>query len=336
MIKLSDFTTLHVGGNARDFIRVKSEKELIEAVDIADARGRQVLILGGGSNVLVSDSDFDGVVIKVETSGNSYEIDACSGGMLQVSAGENWDEFVAFTLSKGLANLEALSGIPGTVGGAPIQNIGAYGHEVSEVIARVRAYDRKNKEVKTFTASECEFSYRSSRFKKEASRYVILDVTFQLRRGTESLPIEYVELANELGVNLGARVDTRKVREAVLALRSKKGMLEGNVWSAGSFFTNPIITKELADTLPASAPRWDLPDGRMKVSAAWLMENAGVQKGDAHGGASISPHHVLALTNTGNASAEDIVSLAREAREKVLKVFGITLEPEVQFVGVKL
>ena len=151
-------------------IHVSTEAELIEAVRSADKSQTPLLILGGGSNVLVSDAGFSGTVIRVETLGNSYEFDACSGGTLTVSAGEDWDRFVAFTIEKGLANLESLSGIPGTVGGAPIQNIGAYGHEVSEVIARVRAFDRKNDEVKTFAASDCEFEYRSSKFKKEAGR----------------------------------------------------------------------------------------------------------------------------------------------------------------------
>lgn len=336
MEKLSDFTSLSVGGSAKEFIHARSEKELIQAVDSADARGKNVLILGSGSNILVSDKEFDGVVVKVENSGNSYEIDACSGGMLQVSAGDNWDEFVAFTLEKGLANLESLSGIPGTVGAAPIQNIGAYGHEVSEVIARVRSYDRVNKEIKTFTASECEFGYRTSRFKRELGRYVVLDVTFQLRRGTESLPIQYQELADELGVSIGARVDTVKVREAVLRLRTRKGMVAGLLKSAGSFFTNPILTSDIASKLPSDAPRWVQSDGSVKTSAAWLIEKSGFKKGDAHGGASISPHHVLALTNAGDATCEEILDLARDIQKRVESTFGITLEPEVQFVGVKL
>ena len=336
MTELSKYTTLKVGGKANRVIHASSEKELIAAIDEADIRNEQVLVIGGGSNILVSDKGFDGVVIRVETSGNSYEIDACSGGMLQVSAGDNWDQFVQFTLEKGLANLESLSGIPGTVGGAPIQNIGAYGHDVSEVIARVRAYDRHEKKVTTFAAADCEFEYRSSRFKKAAGRYVILDVTFQLRRGTESLPIAYAELAKELGVNIGDRVDTKKVREAVLRLRSSKGMLEGDFASAGSFFTNPIISPELAAKLPVAAPRWPQADGRIKTSAAWLMENAGMHKGEALGGAAISPKHVLALSNAGTATAEDIVKLARMAREKVHEAFGITLEAEVQFVGIAL
>ena len=335
--ELAKFTTLGVGGPAAKIILAKTEDELISAVKAADNSGEPLLIIGGGSNVLISDNGFAGTVIKVETSGNSFEIDACSGGTLTVSAGTDWDEFVAFTIEKGLANLESLSGIPGTVGGSPIQNIGAYGHEVSEVIARVRTFDRKQQEVKTFTASQCGFGYRNSIFKTEANRYVILDVTFQLRLGEESLPIGYVELAKELGVEIGARVAITKVRDAVLKLRSAKGMLIGEgIKSAGSFFMNPILDKQIADELPSDAPRWQMSDGRVKTSAAWLMEHAGVSKGDQIAGAQISPKHVLALSNAGDATAKDLIALAKSAQEKVLGKFGITLQAEVQLVGLSL
>ncbi len=335
--QLSSFTTLGVGGPASKILHVTTEVELIEAVKQADDSKTPLLILGGGSNVLISDAGFTGTVIKVETTGNSYEIDACSGGTLTVSSGSDWDQFVAFTIELGLANLESLSGIPGTVGGAPIQNIGAYGHEVSEVIARVRTFDREKQEVKTFTASECNFSYRSSIFKESASRYVILDVTFQLRKGEKSLPIGYTELARELGVEIGERVEIQEVRKAVLKLRSAKGMLVGQgINSAGSFFMNPILKKEIADSLPSEAPRWPMPDGQIKTSAAWLMENAGVIKGDRLAGAQISPKHVLALSNAGGATAEDLIALAKSAQEKVKMKFGIELQSEVQLVGLSL
>ena len=334
---LANFTTLGVGGPAAEIIKVKTEEELIAAVKAGDASKTPLLILGGGSNVLISDSGFAGTVIKVETTGNSFEIDACSGGTLTVSAGTDWDEFVAFTIEKGLANLESLSGIPGTVGGAPIQNIGAYGHEVSEVIARVRTFDRKAQAVKTFTASQCEFGYRNSIFKTEANRYVILDVTFQLRIGEASLPIGYVELAKELGVEIGARVAITEVRDAVLKLRSAKGMLIGEgIKSAGSFFMNPVLEKGIAEKLPSDAPRWPMSDGRVKTSAAWLMEHAGVSKGDQLAGAQISPKHVLALSNAGDATAKDLIALAKSAQEKVRAKFGITLQTEVQLVGLSL
>ena len=334
---LANFTTLGVGGPAAEIIKVKTEEELIAAIKAGDASKTPLLILGGGSNVLISDSGFAGTVIKVETTGNSFEIDACSGGTLTVSAGTDWDEFVAFTIEKGLANLESLSGIPGTVGGAPIQNIGAYGHEVSEVIARVRTFDRKAQAVKTFTASQCEFGYRNSIFKTDANRYVILDVTFQLRIGEASLPIGYVELAKELGVEIGARVAITKVRNAVLKLRSAKGMLIGEgIKSAGSFFMNPVLEKSIAEKLPSDAPRWPMSDGRVKTSAAWLMEHAGVSKGDQLAGAQISPKHVLALSNAGDATAKDLIALAKSAQEKVRAKFGITLQTEVQLVGLSL
>ena len=334
---LANFTTLGVGGPAAEIIKVKTEEELIAAIKAGDASKTPLLILGGGSNVLISDSGFAGTVIKVETTGNSFEIDACSGGTLTVSAGTDWDEFVAFTIEKGLANLESLSGIPGTVGGAPIQNIGAYGHEVSEVIARVRTFDRKVQAVKTFTASQCEFGYRNSIFKTEANRYVILDVTFQLRIGEASLPIGYVELAKELGVEIGARVAITEVRDAVLKLRSAKGMLIGEgIKSAGSFFMNPVLEKGIAEKLPSDAPRWPMSDGRVKTSAAWLMEHAGVSKGDQLAGAQISPKHVLALSNAGDATAKDLIALAKSAQEKVRAKFGITLQTEVQLVGLSL
>ena len=334
---LANFTTLGVGGPAAEIIKVKTEEELIAAIKAGDASKTPLLILGGGSNVLISDSGFAGTVIKVETTGNSFEIDACSGGTLTVSAGTDWDEFVAFTIEKGLANLESLSGIPGTVGGAPIQNIGAYGHEVSEVIARVRTFDRKEQAVKTFTASQCEFGYRNSIFKTEANRYVILDVTFQLRIGEASLPIGYMELAKELGVEIGTRVAITEVRDAVLKLRSAKGMLIGEgIKSAGSFFMNPVLEKGIAEKLPSDAPRWPMSDGRVKTSAAWLMEHAGVSKGDQLAGAQISPKHVLALSNAGDATAKDLIALAKSAQEKVRAKFGITLQTEVQLVGLSL
>ena len=334
---LANHTTLGVGGPAANIVHAKTEEELISAVRTGDESKTPLLILGGGSNVLISDAGFLGTVIKVETAGNSFEIDACSGGTLTVSAGADWDEFVQFTIEKGLANLESLSGIPGTVGGAPIQNIGAYGHEVSEVIARVRTFDRKSKEVKTFTASECGFGYRSSIFKDEPERYVILDVTFQLRLGEESLPIGYVELAKELGVEIGARVAITKVRDAVLKLRGAKGMLLGHgIKSAGSFFMNPILERSAAEKLPSEAPRWPMSDGRVKTSAAWLMEHSGVNKGDQLAGAQISPKHVLALSNAGDATAKDLIELARSAQEKVRAKFGIVLQSEVQLVGLSL
>ena len=339
MEQLSSFTTLRVGGPARKIVHAHSEAELIEFVKAADSAKEPILILGGGSNLLISDAGFAGTVIRVESKGNALDYDACSGGMIEVSAGEDWDKFVEISIEKGFADLESLSGIPGTVGGAPIQNIGAYGHEVSETIARVKTYDRSKGEVKTFTNAECKFSYRNSIFKEQPDKYVILTVTFQLRKGAQSLPIAYAELAKQLSVNIGDQVEVTKVRQAVLKLRASKGMLinlENEINSAGSFFVNPILSKSAADKLPADAPRWPQNDGKVKTSAAWLMEHSGVVKGEKLAGAQISNKHVLALTNSGDATAEDIIELARRARKKVYEKFGIKLEPEVQLVGVNL
>ena len=296
--------------------------------------------MGGGTNMLVSDTGFDGTVIRISNDNIESEVDACSGATLTIGAGQNWDDFVETTISRGFAGLETLSGIPGTVGAAPIQNIGAYGHEVSEFITRVRTYDRADKKVRTFTNSECNFTYRSSHFKLEKDRYVILDVAFQLRQGEATTPITYAELATALGVSVGEKSSVIATREAILDLRAKKGMIlslaDHDSWSAGSFFTNPIISAEIAATLPEDAPRWIQIDGRVKTSAAWLMEHAGVHKGDSVSGARISTKHVLALTNSGTATATDIASLASEARAKVKAVFGITLEAEVNLVGINL
>ena len=340
MEALSNFTTLKVGGPAQKIVHAHTEDELVEFVKAADKAGEQVLILGGGSNLLISDAGFAGTVIRVESKGNALDYDACSGGMIEVSAGEDWDKFVALTIEKGFADLESLSGIPGTIGGAPIQNIGAYGHEVSETIARVKAYDRTKGEITTFTNEQCRFSYRNSVFKAEAGRYVILNVTFQLRKGEQSLPITYAELAKFLSINIGDRAPVVEVRKAVLQLRGRKGMLidagDVNSNSAGSFFVNPILNKEIADKLPADAPRWPQTDGRIKTSAAWLMEHAGVNKGEKLAGAQISNKHVLALTNSGDATAGDIVELAKRARAKVFEKFGVKLEAEVQLVGLDL
>lgn len=340
MGKLSDYTSLRVGGPAEQIVSASNEAEIISAVQAADAAGKRVLILGSGTNVLVSDAGFDGVVIHVSSTQVESEVDACSGATLTIGAGEIWDSFVETTIARGYAGLETLSGIPGTIGAAPIQNIGAYGHEVSEFITRVRTYDRQEKRVRTFINVGCKFTYRSSRFKVERDRYVILDVGFQLRIGEMTTPILYGELASELGISVGEKASVIATREATLKLRARKGMLlnpsDHDSWSAGSFFTNPIIIAEAALKLPVEAPRWVQDDGQVKISAAWLMEHAGVHKGDAHSGARISSKHVLALTNSGNATAADIAALAKEAQEKVSAVFGISLIPEVNLVGLTL
>jgi len=338
MTTLNKYTSLRVGGPAKSILHVSTEDEIIAAIE--GAGDSPVLIIGGGSNVLISDSGFAGTVIHIANNQTESEVDACSGATLTIGAGEDWDKFVATTISRGFAGLETLSGIPGTVGAAPIQNIGAYGHEVSEFITRVRTYDRQAKAIKTFTNAECEFEYRSSHFKKHPGRYIVLSVQFQIRTGEISTPITYAELAKKLGIAVGEKAPVVDTRSAVMELRASKGMLlnpnDKDSWSAGSFFTNPIVSTEVASALPEGAPKWPTADGRVKTSAAWLIENSGIDKGQSHGGARISTKHVLALTNSGTATAEELIQLAREVQASVQEKFGITLEPEVNLVGITL
>ena len=338
MTELSKYTSLRVGGPATKIVQVSTEAQIIAAIE--EAGDTPVLIMGGGTNVLIADKGFDGTVIRISNNSVQSEVDACSGATLTIGAGEDWDVFVQTTINSGFAGLETLSGIPGTVGAAPIQNIGAYGHEVSEFITRVRTYDRELKEIYTFTNSQCEFTYRNSYFKAHPGRYVVLDVQFQLRIGEFSAPITYLELSKKLGIEPGDKAPVVATRAAVLELRASKGMLlspdDHDSWSAGSFFTNPIISQQAADGLPDAAPKWPLNDGRVKISAAWLIENAGMHKGDEVGGARISTKHVLALTNSGDATAADIAELAKRARNHVKEVFGITLEAEVNLIGIEI
>jgi len=338
MTELSKYTSLRVGGPATRIVQVSTEAQIIAAIE--DAGDTPILIMGGGTNVLIADKGFEGTVIRISNNSVQSEVDACSGATLTIGAGEDWDVFVQTTIANGFAGLETLSGIPGTVGAAPIQNIGAYGHEVSEFITRVRTYDRQLKEIYTFTNSQCEFTYRNSYFKAHPGRYVVLDVQFQLRIGEFSDPITYLELSKKLGIEPGDKAAVAATRQAVLELRASKGMLlspdDHDSWSAGSFFTNPIVSQQAADALPDAAPKWPLIDGRVKISAAWLIENAGMHKGDEVGGARISTKHVLALTNSGSATASDIAELAKRARNQVKEVFGITLEAEVNLVGIEI
>lgn len=335
MENLSNHTTLRVGGPAANFVRASNESEIIEA--IKNAGEQPLLILGSGSNVLISDTGFPGTVIKIENNQLTADVDACSGATLNIGAGEDWDVFVKTTIDRGWAGLETLSGIPGTVGASPIQNIGAYGHEVSEFIMRVRTFDRQSKAIKTFTNDECQFTYRNSLFKKQPGRFVILEVQFNLRRGEMSDPITYEELAKELGIAVGQKSEVTKVREAVLRIRARKGMLldekDRDTYSAGSFFTNPIVAENL---IPEGAPKYPQGDGNFKTSAAWLIQNSGIERGQRLNGAAISSKHVLAITNADGAKAADIAALAIQVRDAVKMKFGIELTPEVNLVGLSL
>ena len=351
---LAELTTLRVGGPARAVVTAETEADLIAAVADADAAGEPVLLVGGGSNLLVADEGFDGTVIRVATKGIATEdVAACSGAFLMVAAGESWDDLVAHCVSHGFVGVEALSGIPGTVGATPIQNVGAYGQEVSQSIARVRTWDRETRRVTTFSAIDCRFGYRTSVFKRTPGRYVVLSVSFQLSLGRRSQPVRYAELAARLGVQAGERAGLSDVRQAVLELRRGKGMVlypaDHDTWSAGSFFTNPILTPEQAAALPPEAPRFPavtqgfaiggarpVDDDRIKTSAAWLIEHAGFGKGYGTPPATLSTKHSLALTNRGGATAVQLVALAREIRDGVERKYGVSLEPEPVLVGTSL
>jgi UDP-N-acetylmuramate dehydrogenase len=337
---LANHTTLRVGGLAREMITIDTEAELVETVRTLDARGEPLLILGGGSNLLIGDAGFDGTVIKIATRGIAEDTAACSGAVVRVSAGEPWDPLVGYAIEREWSGLEALSGIPGLVGATPIQNVGAYGAEVSELISTVRTLDRSTGQIKTLFPIECGFGYRTSRFKSDPGRFLVLSVTFQLRLGSMSQPIRYLELARALGIEVGQRAPASEVRQAVLALRTTKGMVlvedDHDTWSAGSFFTNPLISFAKARTLPPEAPRFNQSDGMIKTSAAWLIERAGFGKGFGDGAAQLSSKHTLALTNRGGATAADLLSLAREIRAGVQAKFGIELVPEPVLVGCEL
>jgi UDP-N-acetylmuramate dehydrogenase len=288
----------------------------------------------------VADSGFDGTVVRVETRGIAVEEDLCSGAMVTVAAGEPWDPFVAFAVERGFTGVEALSGIPGSVGATPIQNVGAYGQEVAETIASVRCWDRVEGSRRTFAAAECGFGYRTSRFKEFPHRYIVLAVTFQFRLGDLAAPVRYAELARHLGVEVGTRVPMSEVRETVLRLRRGKGMvLDGedhDTWSVGSFFTNPFLDADAAHRLPLDAPRWEQADGTIKTSAAWLIERAGFGKGYGNERDALSGKHTLALTNRGAARTDDLLALAGEIQRGVYDRFGIWLVNEPVLVGCDL
>ncbi|CAA9505305.1 MAG: UDP-N-acetylenolpyruvoylglucosamine reductase [uncultured Solirubrobacteraceae bacterium] len=343
MSRLADLTTLKLGGSARRLVAATTEDALVDLVRDADAAGEPLLVLAGGSNVVVADEGFPGTVVHVLTSGVERE-----GDTLTVQAGEPWDPFVERCVRDRLAGVECLSGIPGSVGATPIQNVGAYGQEVSDTVVAVRVLDRTTQVVETLSPEDCGFAYRSSVFKRTPGRWVVLAVAFALEPSEVSAPIRYAELARTLGVEGGERAPLDEVREAVVTLRRRKGMVvdpeDPDSVSAGSFFTNPILDADAFARLEArvaerlgpdqQVPRWAEPDGRAKTSAAWLIERAGFTKG--HGDAAtvaISTKHTLALTNRGAGSSAQLVALAREIADGVRDAFGVDLHPEPVFVG---
>jgi UDP-N-acetylmuramate dehydrogenase len=338
--RLADHTTLRLGGPARAWVRAETQDDLVDAVRTCDEAGEPLLVLAGGSNLVVADEGFDGTVVEVATTGvrADHEGDdpTCGGVVVTVAAGEPWDPFVATAVERHWVGVEALSGIPGSVGATPIQNVGAYGQEISQTLASVRVWDRKLRGIRTFAAADCAFGYRTSRFKADPGRHVVLEVTFQFRQGELGAPIEYAELSRTLGIRLDTRAPMVDVRRAVLDLRRGKGMVldpaDHDTWSAGSFFTNPVVD---ADDLPDGAPSWPQGD-RVKTSAAWLIEQAGFHKGYGDGAVRLSTKHTLALTNRGGATTEELLALAREIRDGVEQGFGIRLVNEPVLVGCEL
>lgn len=331
-------TTIRIGGPARFFVRATSVDELREALSWAQARDLRVFVLGGGSNLLISDDGFDGLVIQLDLRGITVESEDESV-MVKAAAGEPWDSFVAHAVEHRWAGIECLSGIPGSTGATPIQNVGAYGQDVSETIARVEALDRTTDRVVWFTNEECRFGYRASLFKNlEPDRYVVLSVTFRLRPGG-CATIRYPELQRQVEA-LGVSVDDLDgVREAVIAIRRKKGMVidpdDPDTRSDGSFFMNPVVPVEQYEEFARRAP--DAPSypagDEVKLSAAWLIEHAGFSKGFTRGNVGLSTKHTLAIVNRGEGTAAEVVELVELIQEKVREAFGIEMHPEPNFIG---
>ncbi|AHI01745.1 UDP-N-acetylmuramate dehydrogenase [Kutzneria viridogrisea] len=350
-VPLSGYTTLRLGGPAARFLRATSSAEVVDAVRAADADGDPLLVLGGGSNLVIGDEGFDGLVVQVANTGRG--VDRVGDGLVQltVEAGEDWDATVANAVEQGLGGLECLSGIPGLVGATPVQNVGAYGVEIADMLTSVDLLDRRSGRVHQVRAEQLGLTYRNSVLKGTDSA-VVLRARFALRDGGESAPIRYAELARVLGVQIGERVPVGAAREAVLELRRGKGMVldpaDNDTWSAGSFFTNPIVAdEELPEVLrrigervgaDTAVPRYPADTGSTKLSAAWLIERAGFGKGFSAAGdrVSLSTKHTLALTNRGQASTADLLALAGQVRDGVFAAFGVRLAAEPVLVGCAL
>ena len=337
-VPLAPLTTIGIGGPARFFVRATTVDELNEALAWARERNQQVFILGGGSNLLVSDSGFDGLVIRADLRG----ITVLSKGefvMVRVAAGEPWDAFVTYAVERGWAGIECLSGIPGSTGATPIQNVGAYGQDVSETIARVEALDRTTGLVRSFTNWECRFGYRSSLFKNvERERYIVVSVTFRLRPGAPAA-IKYPELQRHVDESGISNMDLTGVRGAVIEIRKRKGMVldrdDPDTRSDGSFFMNPVLPAAEFNAFARRAPNAPhFPSGdEVKLSAAWLIENAGFTKGFTHGNVGLSTKHSLAIVNRGGGTAAEVVELVRMIQSRVREQFGVELHPEPNFIG---
>lgn len=343
-VPLASFTTLRIGGPARYLAGARNEDELFEALAFAANLGLPVFILGGGSNVLFADEGYPGLVLHIAIKGISWSTD----GKVTATAGEDWDELVAQCVERDLAGIECLSGIPGLVGGTPVQNVGAYGQEVSETIASVRVYDRLARQIVELSNAGCRFSYRASIFNtSERDRYIVLAATFALKKQGEPA-IRYPDL-NQIFAGSSSKPALKDVRQAVRSIRSRKAMLlvpgEPDACSAGSFFKNPVVTAAFLERMTEDArtqtaiasdqevPHYSAAAGQVKVPAAWLIEHAGFSRGYTRGRAGISSKHSLAIINRGGATAREILGLATEIQERVQAQFGILLQPEPVFVG---
>jgi UDP-N-acetylmuramate dehydrogenase len=331
-VPLAPLTTLRLGGPAAKVLEARTDDELVEAVRACDGAGEPVLVLAGGSNVVIADAGFDGTVVRVLTRGIERD-----GATIDVAAGEPWDEVVAAAVEDGLGGIECLSGIPGSTGATPIQNVGAYGQDVAQTITSARVYDRETGAVEDLPAADLGFGYRTSALRHH-DRRVVLRVRFALTQSELSTQLTYAELARTVGAE---RAPLRDVRDAVIGLRRGKGMVvdpgDPDSVSAGSFFTNPILEPDAFDALAARGagepPRFPEAGGRVKTSAAWLIERAGFHKGDVRGNVGISTKHSLALINRGGATTAELVAFAREIAGAVQERFGVGLHPEPIFVG---
>ena len=344
-VSLAEFTTFKIGGKARFFVRATGETEIIEALKFAEQNDLDVFILGGGSNVLIADEGFDGLVLQIALLGAQAALPAMSAKarknrvFVTAQAGEDWDEFVEFCVNHNLAGIECLSGIPGLVGGTPVQNVGAYGQEVSDTIEMVRVFDRKSKEILELTNVDCKFAYRTSIFNTtEKNRFVVLAVTYALKQKGEP-KIVYQDLQTFFGSRKPTLAETR---QAVIKIRSDKSMVinskDINTKSAGSFFKNPLVSKETFAEMCASwgdmIPSYAVDADTLKIPAAWLIEKSGFQKGYIKGNVGLSTKHTLAIVNLGNAAAKDVLALKAEIQAQVKKQFGVDLKPEPIFVGI--
>ena len=337
---LSAYTTLRLGGPSGTLTVATETGQVLTTVRNAAAADRPVLVLAGGSNVVIGDAGFPGPVILLRTRGIRVAETHADSVVLRVAAGENWDAFVEYAVTNGFSGVECLSGIPGSAGATPIQNVGAYGQEVSHTVVAVHVYDRHHDTIRVMPPADCAFAYRRSVFKNN-DRYVVLEVDFRLTRSTESAPIRYAELARTLGVETGDRVPLRQARDTVLKLRAGKGMVldpdDKDTWSVGSFFTNPVVPAAEWERLALDAPHWPTDDGSVKIPAAWLIERAGFPKGFTRGGGvAISSKHTLSLTNRGTGTTAALLGLARTIRAGVRDRFGIELHPEPVLINCSL